>query len=343
MRSILLFIAGPILACYFLLAKNAAEGSQWEVTELRFPRIQPKQEDLYLCHSIRLDPNEEHNIVRFVPHGSMDTVHHILVYGCAAPGSDEEVWNCGEMAAKSSNEVDEDGQFQSAPVCADGEIIIYAWGMGVPQLQLPKDVGFRVGGKTKIQSLVVQAHYMHPIDNPDYSGVTLYSTRNPMPKSAGVVLMATDGVIPAHSTEKLETACIVDEDVEIHPFAFRTHTHKIGEVVSGYAVQNGKWKLIGKRNPQDPQMFYPVNNTNLVLRKNDILAARCTMTNKSDREISIGSRGSDEMCNFYMMYWVDGEKLLNDATCLSPGAPNYYWAKQGGLDNIPDADASSLP
>lgn len=30
--------------------------------------------------------------------------------------------------------------------------------------------------------------------------------------------------------EKFETACLVDEDVELHPFAFRTHTHKLGKL-----------------------------------------------------------------------------------------------------------------
>jgi hypothetical protein len=33
------------------------------------------------------------------------------------------------------------------------------------------------------------------------------------------------------------------------------------------------------------------------------------------------------MCNFYMMYWVDGDKLLEDDVCTSPGPPNYYFGK----------------
>ncbi len=37
------------------------------------------------------------------------------------------------------------------------------------------------------------------------------------------------------------------------------------------------------------------------------------------------STGIDEMCNFYMMYWVDGEQLLEDSVCASPGPPNYYF------------------
>ena len=52
----------------------------------------------------------------------------------------------------------------------------------------------------------------------------------------------------------------------------------IGKVVSGWRVQNmSRWDLIGKRNPQDPQMFYPVKDESVTLKKGDVVAARCSM------------------------------------------------------------------
>jgi len=33
------------------------------------------------------------------------------------------------------------------------------------------------------------------------------------------------------------------------------------------------------------------------------------------------------MCNFYMMYWVDGDQLLDDSVCYSAGPPNYYFRR----------------
>ncbi len=42
------------------------------------------------------------------------------------------------------------------------------------------------------------------------------------------------------------------------------------------------------------------------------------------------STSNDEMCNFYMMYWVDGDQLLQDDVCSSPGPPNYYF----GYDQV---------
>lgn len=82
-------------------------------------------------------------------------------------------------------------------------------------------------------------------------------------------------------TEHMETACKIEEDKEIYPFAYRTHTHSLGKVVSAYRVITNdegeqKWLQLGKRDPLTPQMFYPVNDTSPI-SKGDIIAARCTM------------------------------------------------------------------
>lgn len=53
------------------------------------------------------------------------------------------------------------------------------------------------------------------------------------------------------------------------------------------------------------------------------------------------STNEDEMCNFYIMYWTAKEPL-SQKSCFSLGPPFYYWTR-GGLGNIPDKDASSLP
>ena len=50
-------------------------------------------------------------------------------------------------------------KFDAAPVCESGNNIIYAWAMDAPELRLPDGVGFKVGGDTDIQWLVLQVHY----------------------------------------------------------------------------------------------------------------------------------------------------------------------------------------
>ena len=59
-----------------------------------------------------------------------------------------------------------------------------------------------------------------------------------------------------------------------------------GKVVSGWKVQNKEdWELIGKKSPQLPQMFYPVEDKKMTLTQGDTVAARCTMVNNRDRYI----------------------------------------------------------
>ena len=120
----------------------------------------------------------------------------------------------------------------------------------------------------------------------------------------------------------------------MHPFAFRTHSHKLGLVTSGYRVRFDKdsndqeWIEIGRRSPQLPQMFYPVTNK-LSIRKGDVVAARCTMKNFVDHDVSIGSTGEDEMCNFYMMYYVEGDighaNIVVHSILTSLGPPPHLY------------------
>ena len=51
--------------------------------------------------------------------------------------------------------------------------------------------------------------------------------------------------------------------------------------------------------------------------------------------------GEDEMCNMYIMYWVEGRETLKTKYCFTPGAPTFYWHLNNKLNNIP-TDASTL-
>ena len=75
------------------------------------------------------------------------------------------------------------------------------------------------------------------------------------------------------------------------------------------------------------QMFFPVSNKTMAIKKGDILAARCTMDNYKNHVVRVGNTGNDEMCNFYIMYYVDpGSEVSQRKMCFSFGPPNYYWS-----------------
>lgn len=60
----------------------------------------------------------------FQPNASMETAHHMLLYGCETPGSDKDVWNCGEMALAQPG-------ITSAPVCGSGSQVDHTFSFPV--------------------------------------------------------------------------------------------------------------------------------------------------------------------------------------------------------------------
>lgn len=193
-----------------------------------------------------------------------------------------------------------------------------------------------------------QVHYAsvdHIPEDGDTSGVLIHFTNVPQPKSAGVYMTATQGVFPAGQTTKSEAACPIRTNQVIHPFAFRVHTHALGRVVTGWKVSpDTRWTLLGKDDPQLPQMFNPIEDKSITLTGGDILASRCTMVNDGENDVFVGPTRKDEMCNFYVMYWVEGNKIPSDNFCFSMGPPYYAWDGSGlsqRLPNIPDIEAST--
>lgn len=55
--------------------------------------------------------------------------------------------------------------YRRAPVCADGSQIIYAWALDAPPLELPKGVGFKVGGDSNVNFLVLQVTISHSFNH----------------------------------------------------------------------------------------------------------------------------------------------------------------------------------
>ncbi|XP_007449975.1 PREDICTED: peptidyl-glycine alpha-amidating monooxygenase isoform X6 [Lipotes vexillifer] len=279
--------------------------------DIRMPGVTPKQSDTYFCMSVHLPMDEEAFVIDFRPHASMDTVHHMLLFGCNMPASTENYWFCDEGT------------------CTDKANILYAWARNAPPTRLPKGVGFRVGGETGSKYFVLQVHYgdisAFRDNHKDCSGVSLHLTRLPQPLIAGMYLMmSVDTVIPAG--EK-----VVNSDISchykkypMHVFAYRVHTHHLGKVVSGYRVRNGQWTLIGHQSPQLPQAFYPVEHP-VDVSFGDILAARCVFTGEGRTEAThIGGTSSDEMCNLYIMYYMEAKHAVSFMTCTQNIAPDLF-------------------
>ncbi|XP_066425955.1 peptidyl-glycine alpha-amidating monooxygenase isoform X3 [Molothrus aeneus] len=291
--------------------------------DIRMPAVTPKQSDTYLCMSVPLPVDDEAYVVDFKPHASMDTVHHMLLFGCNEPSSTENYWDCDEGT------------------CKDKSNILYAWARNAPPTRLPKGVGFRVGGETGSRYFVLQVHYgdvsAFRDKHKDCSGVTLHLTHQKQPLIAGMYLMMSVNTVipPGKKVVDADIACHYKRS-PMHLFAYRVHTHRLGKVVSGYRVRNGQWTLIGRQSPQLPQAFYPVKYP-VDISYDDILAARCVFSGEGrTTETHIGGTANDEMCNFYIMYYMEAKHAVSYMTCTQNTNPEMF-------RNIPQEANIPLP
>ncbi|KAM9587214.1 peptidyl-glycine alpha-amidating monooxygenase isoform 15-T26 [Morphnus guianensis] len=279
--------------------------------DIRMPGVTPKQSDTYLCMSVPLPVDDEAYVVDFKPHASMDTIHHMLLFGCNEPSSAENYWDCDEGT------------------CKDKSNILYAWARNAPPTRLPKGVGFRVGGETGGRFFVLQVHYgdisAFRDKHKDCSGVTLHLTHQKQPLIAGMYLMMSVNTVipPGEKVVDADIACHYKR-FPMHLFAYRVHTHRLGKVVSGYRVRNGQWTLIGRQSPQLPQAFYPVEHP-VDVNYDDILAARCVFSGEGrTTETRIGGTANDEMCNFYIMYYMEAKHAVSYMTCTQNANPEMF-------------------
>lgn len=281
--------------------------------EVRMPGVTPLMSDSYFCTYVPVPPGQKSYIVDFKPHANMDTAHHMLLFGCRLPATNEDYWDCGNRYG----------------TCLREAAIMYAWARNAPPTQLPADVAFRVGGNTGINYIVLQVHYGDVTafrdNHKDCSGVTLQMTFLKQPLIAGIyLLMSANAVIPPNEkVVNADIACAYKQTT-IHPFAFRTHTHQLGQVVSGYRVRDGKWTLIGRQSPQLPQAFYHVENS-MDIEYGDTIAARCVFTGKGRTTVTrIGQTSKDEMCNLYIMYYMDSKHAKPYMYCMQEGNPELF-------------------
>ena len=50
----------------------------------------------------------------------------------------------------------------------------------------------------------------------------------------------------------------------------------------------------------------------------------------------------DEMCNFYVMYWVDGDKTMHENYCFTAGPPSWNWGRFPGLNSSDVPNTASI-
>ncbi|KAG0432477.1 hypothetical protein HPB47_020814, partial [Ixodes persulcatus] len=280
---------------------------------LLMPGVEPRKAGDHYCTAFDLS-YEEAYIVSLEPRLDGDKAHHMLLIGCEnifdrdhlSPGS----WNCDRNN-----------------VC-ENPTVLYGWARNAPTTRLPPDVGFQVGRKTPVRYLLLQVHYSTrlPPGQNDSSGLKIQIDVRPQRFLAGIhVLYAKDQSIPpGQYSYAVNVNCRAHLEGSLFVFAYRVHTHQLGQAVTAYAyhASNGTWTTLARGNPHWPQAFYPMNQT-VIVKPGDVLASRCTYnTVGRSKPTEIGPRAEQEMCNLYLMYYALSSGGRSSGQCENVELPN---------------------
>uniref|UniRef100_A0A914PHJ3 peptidylglycine monooxygenase n=1 Tax=Panagrolaimus davidi TaxID=227884 RepID=A0A914PHJ3_9BILA len=229
-------------------------------------------------------------IIKFETFASGDRVHHMSLFGCTLPAYNISFW-------------------KGHATCSGLSHILYAWARNAPSFQLPKDIAFSIGNEgDQIHYLVLQIHYAHAFEGnvKDFSGIKLHLSKN-RPKYIAQVydLDSNEKIPPGLNAAYINMSCYYHGKSTLHPIAFLSHTHGMGRLMSAFVKHssNNQWEMIGKRNPQWPQLFQKIEKP-LEIKNGDFIAAMCRFDSSNKTKfISMGHKADDEMCNFYIMFY----------------------------------------
>lgn len=261
------------------------------VMELRMPGVTIPHNDTY--YHMQTELTSTIYITGYRPEAHSGVVHHMLLYGCrSVKARDTKVWIGGAS-------------------CEEEPKILWSWAVDAPEFDMPANVSMEVGN-TDIKYLVMELHYKlaQPEDYKDTSGVDILYSTDKTKYQAGIYLfMAEDGSFPPKKKDiHLDLSCNYTSP-EMNVFAYRTHAHNYAKLISGYMVHNSTWSVIGSRDPRKAEMFVRMESV-LAVKPGDKLYARCEYdTTRANKTIVIGNTHLDEMCNLYLMYYIDSEKI----------------------------------
>ena len=134
------------------------------------PLVTPSKNEVYLCTSVDVSKDEDNSfwIRGFEPKVNNRVVHHMALAGCFEnPISDNfaplNVWNCGGLNSNAAK----DDALPVGSVCNSKskrktenniDTTLFLWSRNGSKLMLPKNVGFKFGGKSRIQHFVLQVN-----------------------------------------------------------------------------------------------------------------------------------------------------------------------------------------
>jgi len=114
--------------------------------------------------------------------------------------------------------------------------ILFSWALDAGPLVLPENSSIRLGGQSDINSINIEAHYKEKFEgSDDLTGLVVQTSTQPPKKLIGIYLLGSSYFsLPVGKQTNVNVGCEYEFDEPIEVFAFRTHAHTNGQVITGY-------------------------------------------------------------------------------------------------------------
>lgn len=270
------------------------------VWELRMPDYSPPQvQTWYSCYAFNIPVEQALHITGFRPQVDDPHIHHYVVGVYDTPQNLDPNAFCGQWV----------------------EDMIWGWAPGGEELNLPPDVGFRVGDSGTV-TFVVQIHYNNPLQEPfvDNDGFDVFYTSNLRPNEAGILRIGDIFGInipagePAHehiaTCPSWATQNALKNDINV--VGTWLHAHEIGSRLWTEVYRDGN--MVGELGREDPfffdyQTFKPQS---AVIKPGDELRTHCVYdASGRDFPTSGGEGTDDEMCINFLLYYPHDPSLVS--------------------------------
>jgi len=204
--------------------------------------------------------------------------------------------------------------------------LLYEWAMGVKEMTLPAEAGFRMGyGQGTFQYIVIEMHFDNPEDLAgivDNSGVRIHYTSELRKYDAGSMTLGDPyigfpDILPGIAAHPVEATCpsqcteIFSHDIEV--FASGLHMHASGRRMWTTHYRDDVLLSTTDRADFYAFAFQHVNYVNYTIKRGDRLNTHCVF-DTSDRNYvtRFGYASVAEMCMNFISYYPRLEFQGND-------------------------------
>jgi len=251
----------------------------------------------YTCKNFKLsdfgmlEPNDAVLFKPIIDNAQM--LHHLILFSCAGNlNTSREPYDC----------------YSNMPECD----MIYIWAVGGRSFYTPKDVGFRIGGRTA-DNLVLQIHYdnqQHLEGHFDSSGAILYSTKHFRKMEAGVLSAGANlnaiNIPPLTPSTIIQDSCVNSCGTSsVFFIAYAFHMHLIGKKIETSIFRNG---VIIHTEREDDFSFdrqdLNILEKEVEFRRGDTVRTICDFNSSNRTTVTRGGfPTTSEMCYNFIIYY----------------------------------------